>query len=328
VRIAPKQKGKRPVGAVIRDQARLRVPRALEFYHRWIRPPLTGERRHIELADWIDQGVTLVTKRGMVAIRIDREGPWIEDSSGFLWYYEGGLFGTGTWAEYGQEYERNETGLLAELLPPGGTLIDIGANVGLHSIKLARRRNDVRIVAFEPVGSSVECLRRNIRKNSVAEKIEVHQLALASHTGKVRITRGLQGTNFVLPSDAPAANRAVESVPCCRLDDLVEDRTGSVDLIKCDVEGSELGVMQGGIRTIQRLKPTIFVEIVERYSRRYGQDPDATFDYLRAHGYCHELIINGERRPSTGSLTQDLATTTNFLFVNRESKAAPSTSRP
>ena len=304
-----------PVNEAIRDQVRLRMPRTLVAYQRWLRPRITGQRGHVDLAVWTAQGVKLVRELGATAVRFDRDGPWIEDSSGLLWYYGGGLCGTATWAEYGQEYEREETGLLAELLPAGGTMIDVGANVGLHSIKVARQVPQARILAFEPVGATIASLRRNIVKNCVADKVEVHHLALSDHNGELRITNGLQVTNFVVPDEAAAADRATETVPCRRLDDFLDGRTDSVDLIKCDVEGSELGVMRGASRTLQRFKPVIFVEIIERYSRRYGHGSAAVFDYFREHNYSHELIIDGRRRPSTGSLSEDLAASTNFLFV-------------
>ncbi len=198
-------------------------------------------------------------------------------------------------------------------------MIDVGANVGLHSIKVARKVPQARILAFEPVGATVASLRRNIEKNGVADRIEVLQVALSDHDGELRMTKGLHATNFVVPDEAAAADRATERVPCRRLDDFLDGRIERVDLIKCDVEGSELGVMRGASAALQRFRPVIFVEIIERYSRRYGQATAAVFDYFHEHGYSHELIIDGERKSSTGSVSGDLAASMNFLFVPRRS---------
>jgi hypothetical protein len=61
--------------------------------------------------------------------------------------------------------------------------------------------------------------------------------------------------------------------------------------------------------------PTIrFVEVMERYARRYGHDPSKVFEFLRGQDYSHELVVNGQRRESQGSLAEDLQLTTNFLF--------------
>lgn len=301
----------------VRDQVRLRLPRALSFYQRSVRPRITGQRSHLELGDWVDRGVKLVGQSGAVAIGLDRDGAWFEDPSGFLWRYRGGLAGTGTWAEYGDEYERNETALMAELLPPGRTMIDIGANVGLHAIKLARRVNGLRILAFEPVSAALECLRSNMQKNGIGDEIEVNQIALTDYDGEITMTATQEITNFVVPDAAAAAENATETVPARRLDDVLDRHVSRVDLIKCDVEGHELHVLRGAGQTLDRFTPAIFVEIDGRYTRRYGHDPAEAFDLLHGHGYRYEPIIDGARRPA-GTVKSDLGATTNFLFVHND----------
>ncbi len=307
---------RRLLSEAVRDQVRLRLPRTLSFYQRSLRPRITGQRTHLELGEWINRGAELVSRSGAVGIRFDRDGAWFEDPAGFLWRYRTGLSGTGTWAEYGDEYERNETALMEALLPPGGTLIDVGANVGLHSIKLARRVKGLRIIAFEPVGAALECLRQNIERNGISDEIEVHQIALTDHDGKIRMTTNQEITNFVVPDRSAASEDATETVPCRRLDDVLDGSVTRVDLIKCDVEGYELGVLRGASNTLERFRPPIFVEIDERYTRRYGHAAAAVFDLLHVRGYRHELIVDGTRRRAGGSLQGDLATTTNFLFVH------------
>lgn len=299
----------------LRDQVRLRMPRTLAFYQRQIRPRVTGERRHLELQAWAERGAQFVTETGALAIRFDRDGAFFEDPSGFLWRYQGGLSGTGTWAEHGQEYEQGETQLMADLLPPGGTMIDIGANVGLHCIKLAKRIEGVRIHAFEPVGITLGFLRSNIAKNGVGDAIDIHRVALTDHDGEIRMTATLQITNFMLPDDVQASDAATEVVPCRKLDDVVDGLVDRIDLIKCDVEGGELDVLRGASATLRQYAPPIFLEVVERYTRRFGHGPEDVFAFLADHGYHHELVIDGERRPSTGVLADDLAATPNFLFL-------------
>lgn len=298
----------------VRDQVRLRLPRTLAFYQRHVRPRVTGERRHLDLAAWTARGQEFVGEAGAVAIRFDRDGAFFEDPSGLLWCYQGALSGTGTWAEHGKEYELGETALMAELIPAGGTMIDIGANVGLHCIKIARRVEDVQIHAFEPVGATVQCLRRNIQKNAVEDRIDVHRVALTDHDGEIRMTARLQITNFMLPDDASASEGATETVPCRRLDDVLDGVVNRIDLIKCDVEGGELDVLRGASETLRRYAPPLFIEIIERYTRRFGHNAGAVFEFLAEHGYRYELVIDGERRPSRGALADDLAATPNFLF--------------
>ena len=308
---------RRMLNETIRDQVRLRMPRTLAMYQRAIRPRLTGERKHLDLADWVIRGRAFIAESGTIAIHFDGDGAWFEDSSGFLWAYQGGLSGTGTWAEHGKEYEREETALMADLLPPGGTMIDVGANIGLHCVKLAKRVEDIKILAFEPVKDTLKFLRLNLAKNGVADHVEIHHVALSDHDGDLRMTATLQITNFVVSDQMAASDDATEIVPSRRLDDVLNGKVDRVDLIKCDVEGSELAVVRGASATLKRWRPPLFIEVVERYTRRYGQHPEAVFGFLSDHGYQHELVVDGSRQEATGSLADDLEATPNFLFLPR-----------
>jgi hypothetical protein len=108
------------LGERIRDQVRLRFPRSLVVYQRWVRPSITGERAHVAFADWVTDGERLLRGLGTVGAHFERDGVWIEDPRGVLWRYEPGLFGSAMRAEYGAEYELGETALLESLLPAGG----------------------------------------------------------------------------------------------------------------------------------------------------------------------------------------------------------------
>jgi FkbM family methyltransferase len=256
----------------------------------------------------------------MHSIRFERDGVWIDDGDGVLWSYQPGLFGSAMWAEYGAQYEEGETELLARLLPRGGTLVDVGANVGLHSIKLARRIEGLQVFAFEPIASTYEALLANASKNGVSEQLDARRMALSDGDGEIRLTKQFRVGNFVVPDGAQVADGVAETVPAKRLDDVLDGVAERVDLIKCDVEGSELAVLRGAESLLERFKPAIFVEVMERYTRRYGHEPEAVFQFLRERGYGHELVKRGQRTPSTGSIEGDLRQTTNFLFtVNRSS---------
>ena len=60
-----------------------------------------------------------------------------------------------------------------------------------------------------------------------------------------------------------------------RMDDFVKDENiNRIDFIKCDVEGSELFVYQGGIESIDRFKPIVFSEMLRKWSNKFGYHPN------------------------------------------------------
>jgi FkbM family methyltransferase len=308
-----------PVSQSIRDQVRLRFPRALSLYQRRVAPRLGADTRPLELAQWAAPGLELVRQIGMHGIRFERDGIWIDDGAGHLWAYEPGPLTTTMWSELGERYEQAEIEALASRLPAGGTLVDIGANVGLHSVQLARLVPGLEVHACEPVAHTFELLKRNIAKNGVAEQVHARQAAIAERAGTLRITSHLQFGNFVVPDDAAVATHVTEEVRAQTLDDLVVETGGGVDAIKCDVEGAELSVLRGAVMTIERCQPTILIEVDERWAARYGNAGIEVFAFLAQRGYRYERFVGSELLPASGSIEHDILEGSNFLFTSEPS---------
>ncbi len=125
--------------------------------------------------------------------------------------------------------------------------IDIGANIGIKAIQLARKFADV--LAIEPRPDTFACLQRNIKKYN---QIRCLHAAIGSHTGEI----GFSGD----PKDCAHSqvNESAETkVPIYKLDDL---SLQVCDLIKIEVEGYELEVINGALSTIQKFHPVIILE--------------------------------------------------------------------
>jgi FkbM family methyltransferase len=307
------------VSQSIRDHVRLRFPRALSLYQRHVAPRLGADARPLELAEWADRGPYVVQRTGMHGIRFERDGIWIDDGVGHLWAYEPGPLTTTMWSELGERYEQAEIETLALRLPPGGTVLDVGANVGLHSIQLARLVPGLQVHACEPAGHTFELLRRNIAKNGVAEQVRAQRVALADHPGTVRVTSHLQFCNFIVPDGATVAAGASEEVRAQTLDDLAGGLDARIDAIKCDVEGAELSVLRGAERTLARDRPTILIEVDERWAARYGNAGREVFAFLAERGYSYERFVGAELVPASGSVERDILEGSNFLFTSERS---------
>lgn len=298
----------------IRDQVRLRFPRALALYQRHIATRIGGDALQFQLSDWAAKGWELVGRTGMHGIRFERDGIWIDDGAGMMWAYEPGPLTSTMWAELGVRYEQAETEALAARLPAGGTFIDVGANIGLHSVQLARAISDLHVLALEPVSATFELLLRNAAKNGVSDRIDARRLAVSDQPGTLRLTTHLQFGNFVVPDRAAVAEAATEEVQCRTLDDIVGEELERVDAIKCDVEGAELSVLRGATATLDRFKPTLLIEVDERWAQRYGHQGIDVFSFLAERGYGYERFVEDRLVPASGSPRSDLTEGTNFLF--------------
>ncbi len=142
-------------------------------------------------------------------------------------------------------HEFQEMAFLLHLLRPRDLFADVGANVGSYTI-LAGAGAAARVVAFEPDGAAFGWLKRNIAINNLTN-VEARQEAVGASIGQARFSSGLDTLNRIDP-DGPAI------VPMTTLDSIGGDEP---TLIKIDVEGFELGVLQGAENALESTKAVI-----------------------------------------------------------------------
>ena len=145
-----------------------------------------------------------------------------------------------------------------------GVFIDIGANIGKYSVKLGRELGSRgKVIAIEPEKRNFNILMRNIELNSL-KNVLAFKVACSNKNKEVN----LYLRNYNLDNTGHSIKGSVgwpfEKVGCERLDSLVE-RLGlsRVDLIKIDVEGAEVEVLEGALKTLKKYKPNIICEIKE-----------------------------------------------------------------
>lgn len=156
--------------------------------------------------------------------------------------------------EFG-EWAWNELSLLTSLLRPGDVVIDIGANIGTHSLSFARAVGPKgEVHAFEPQPPVLAILKGNVARNH-ASWVRVHGEAVGSGAGTARI----MVPDYGRPHNAGAAGAAEAGydVPVVALDALDLE---SCRLVKLDVEGMEPQVLAGARRTLERCRPLIYAE--------------------------------------------------------------------
>lgn len=145
--------------------------------------------------------------------------------------------------------------LLRALLRGGGTLLDVGAHVGLVSIPVLAR-TPVRCLAFEPEPRNFAFLRRNVERHGLGARLETLPFALYSEPGPVRLALSDDnaGDHRVLApdaSDTSIGDRTVVAVEARTLDAWLDGRALQAPIVmKLDTQGAEARVLRGAARTL------------------------------------------------------------------------------
>lgn len=142
------------------------------------------------------------------------------------------------------------------------TFVDVGANVGQHSLFMSRHVD--RVLAFEPNAEVADRLQANIEFNSISN-ISLVRTALGSEQAEGRLGSGLEnnsGSRSLTWSLDPSLDTIVSIV---RADDVLEAYgVQRIDILKLDVEGYEKHVLMGARACLRRDKPVILFELVGR----------------------------------------------------------------
>jgi FkbM family methyltransferase len=166
--------------------------------------------------------------------------------------------------DIGDEFEPNTVTLFELLCAKDARVLDIGANIGMTALALARICPRGWISAIEPVPRNFEYLKRNVFESG-ARNIKLFNFALGSSEGDL-LMQGHQSNfacsfvadNYTIPADDHFAER----VPVKRLDNVFPELSlDRLDFVKIDVEGFELEVFAGAKDILNTYKPMVFLEM-------------------------------------------------------------------
>ena len=179
----------------------------------------------------------------------------------------------------GHFYEMGMLHALGQMIAPGDLVVDVGANIGNHSIYFAGVCG-ARVVAIEPDPAAVRILKRNIAANGLEHLIEVRAHAL----GNAPQSAGLGGTGAGDPDAHSPLSGEAGDIPVLRLDDI--ELPAVPRLLKVDVEGMDREVLEGARQLLAKTRPVVAFEAAD------WADFNAIAARLHELGFVHHGTYN------------------------------------
>jgi FkbM family methyltransferase len=195
------------------------------------------------------------------------------------------------------EWDAATWAAIAEHLEPGGTFVDVGAHIGHCSLKAAAITGPGgRVVAIEANPETAQRLRANITASSA--RVDVQEFACAASESVLDLysaDRSNSGSSSLSSSNAsswgpPSAQHRVHAMP---LDTLLEGKVSRVDVLKIDVEGTELEVLKGAEETLKRYRPVLVIELDDQLLQSVGTSMSEVKTHLARCGYQLRASFDG-----------------------------------
>ena len=185
----------------------------------------------------------------------------------------------------GQFYEAEELAIIADHLRPGSTFVDVGANVGNHTVYACVLAGAGHAVIFEPNPPAVELCRINLALNGLLPLVDTSGLGvgLSDTAGMAAIVPTPKSTRIPLRRRSGnlggtqlRPDNVAGPIRLIRGDEALAGQ--EVDFVKIDVEGMEMRVLAGLQDTLRRSRPKIFVEVDDQNAAEFG-------DWLPSQSY-------------------------------------------
>lgn len=198
-------------------------------------------------------------------------------------------------AETGK-WEKEISDHIESFLSPGDVFLDIGANIGYHSLCAASQHNQTTVIhSFEPIASLYTQFQNSVEKNNF-RNITIHKHALGETNGEMEINlrdENMGGSSLHDYKNLDiVATSGKEMIKIKTLDSIFSPTT-QINVIKIDVEGYEFEALAGGKKLIEKQKPIIIMEFSPLfYKKDYPNKAKDFIAFLETFDYTFETIEN------------------------------------
>ncbi len=182
------------------------------------------------------------------------------------------------------------------VLDEASHVVDLGANLGYHTVRLAGLVPRGSVHAFEPLDLCFSLLQQNVLANR-CDHVRTYKMAVTDRSGDTVEMEPLEATLTAAGTvnightgiGRSSAGQAGDLVFTVRLDDLP---LPPIALVKMDIQGAEAAALAGMQDLIARDRPVLFIEIEEEHLRRHGSSSKAVMEHLLGLGYSLLRIRN------------------------------------
>ena len=221
------------------------------------------------------------------------------------------------------EYEREELEIVMRIArylseeKRGGIMWDVGANLGWYTLNVCKRFENIESYAFEPVKETYLQMVNNVEINKL-KNCRLYNIGLADRNSQEQFYYNIasSGASSLVNLLEDESTKVIE---CSfeRVDDFAaRNNIKGMDFVKCDVEGAELLVYLGGIKTIEKYKPVIFSEMLRKWSAKFSYHPNQIIELFETLGYqC--FVIGGGKLKEFNRVDEETVET-NYFFLHKE----------
>jgi FkbM family methyltransferase len=209
-------------------------------------------------------------------------------------------------------FERRTVAAYSKLVRPGMTVLDIGANIGAHTLPLARLVGpNGSLIAIEPTAWASGRLRANVALNpDLANRVSIRQAMLVARAEDV-LPGALYASWPLRSGDVHPVLRAqaksTQGAQALMLDTMLErDAITHVDFVKLDVDGHECAVLRGGLNMFKRDRPAMVLELSPDVLAEAGDSLDELIGLLADCGYRLSAIGTGRPLPMDAAVLRQL----------------------
>lgn len=191
-----------------------------------------------------------------------------------------------------RQHHRELVPVFGPHIPAQAVVIDVGAHAGQFSKLFARMAPRGQVYAFEPSAYARSILTRSLAFNRLAH-VKVIPMGLSDAPGELILHTPIKargGLGFGIAhfgEDGQDARDTMDQVvPLTTLDAFAQaEGLTRLDFLKADVEGWEVNVLKGGLKTLAKYRPALFLEVSDASLARAGARPTDIWDILRPLGY-------------------------------------------
>ncbi len=208
------------------------------------------------------------------------------------------------------DYSRFDLELIRKFAPQGSVFIDMGANIGWHTLFAAQVVGpNGRVIAFEPDPKNVALLKKNLERNGV-QNVLIDTRAVSDSTRKDMLFHSAVnfGDHIVGLAAGPTAEHSTSrAISCIAFDEFIAEQQinpANIHMIKMDIQGSEAKAFAGMHGFLKNHRPHIIMEYSPLHIRRVGSSVFELLAMMDKYSYKPFLMVDNPKLPPQEALKE------------------------